>query len=238
MEDLWNDTPPSTPPYENIPLGRRFVPSTGNRMDESLDHRLPILGCLIVRIMPIRKPECDFDSTRDVDRGKARAVLHFMALAVDPEYRRLGIAEMLVGTAIGKAGEVAASKGGWGLPFNTKTTSSLSSSQSTISSSASSASHSPTGYFDNMYNYHHHHHHHHDKQSQSQHHQSHDTISITIALKAEGIIRRSRTTGEKDEGSMLFWQRMGLTTRVVRLRGRKGWEGDNVRDVQVPIYRL
>jgi GNAT superfamily N-acetyltransferase len=212
-------------------------------MDESLDHRLPILGCLIVRIMPVRKPECDFDSTPDVDRGKPRAILHFMALAVDPEYRRLGIAETLVGTAIGKAGEVAASKGGWGLPFNTTTTSpstsSLSSSQSTISSSsASSASHSPTGYFDNMYNYHHHHHHHHDKQSQSQHHQSHDTISVTIALKAEGIIKRSRTTGEKDEGSMLFWQRMGLTTRVVRLRGRKGWEGDNVRDVQVPIYRL
>jgi hypothetical protein len=200
--------------------------------------------------MPVRKPECDFDSTPDVHRGKPRAVLHFMALAVDPEYRRLGIAETLVGTAIGKAGEVAASKGGWGLPFNTTMTSPptslLSSSQSSTSlsssaSSASSASHSPSGYFDNMYNYHHHHHHHHhhhDKQSQSQHHQTRDTISITIALKAEGIIRRSRTTGEKDEGSMLFWQRMGLTTRVVRLRGRSGWEGDNTRDVQVPIDRL
>ena len=177
MDHLWNDTPPSTPPHEEGPLGSQFRASGSARSDEPLDHRLPILGCLIVRTMHPRTDEHDKQPG-----GRTKVVLHFMALAVDPEYRRLGVAETLVGMATRKAGEVGAVKAGWTLAsdsarstssmgsspnssesasaaVSTTTTTTASSSSSpttapTAYSSTAQSSHSPTGYFDDIHQLH------------------------------------------------------------------------------------
>ena len=237
LEELRYDTPPSTPPGEGH-LTRRM--ETEGEGEEPLDHRLPILGCLIVRVL--NKVPSGYDTS-----NKPANTVHFMALAVDPEHRRMGIADSLVEQAVRKAGIVARRLGGGlqgtdlrgeGRPAPVSSPATNTPSLTTISSStsesvawtnspsmnavppislASTTSTKSPDYFSNT-------HHTHGQD---------ELASISISLRAEGIFRRLKGTGEKDESSMLFWESMGLTARPTRIGGRKGWEGAGVREIHL-----
>jgi GNAT superfamily N-acetyltransferase len=236
LEELRYDTPPSTPPGEGH-LARRM--ETEGEGEVPMDHRLPILGCLITRVL--NKVPSDYDTS-----NRPATIVHFMALAVDPEHRRMGIADTLVEQAVRKAG-IVASRLGAGLHGTDMRSKRLSASISspatnslpltTISSSsnpaawvkssvtntvppfslASTISTKSPDYFSNT----------HDTYSQD------ETAIVSISLRAEGIFRRLPGTGEKDESSMLFWESMGLTARPTRIGGRKGWEGSGVREIHL-----
>jgi len=186
-----------------------------------MDHRMPILGCIITRVL--NKVPSDYDTS-----NRPATTVHFMALAVDPEHRRMGIADTLVEQAVRKAGVVASRfagglhetelrKGG----ISTSVSASLSTTSVTntvlpVPSASTTASKSPD-YFSNT----------HDTYDQE------DMATISILLRAEGIFRRVQGTGEKDESSMLFWESMGLMARPTRIGGRKGWEGSGVREIHL-----
>lgn len=222
MEELRHDTPPSTPPGEGH-LTRRME-MEGER-EEPVDHRLPILGCVITRVL--NKVPSDYDTS-----SRPATTVHFMALAVEPEHRRLGIADTLVEQAVRKAGVVASRFGG-GFEGTgsrgadtSRSSSSLTTTTTTLSlsvtntvlpvSSTSTTAYKSPDYFSNT----------HDTYDQ-------EVATVSISLRAEGIFRRLQGTGEKDESSMLFWESMGLTARPTRIGGRKGWEGSGVRVIHL-----
>ena len=218
MEELRYDTPPSTPPGDGHLTRRMEMEGEG---EEPMDHRMPILGCIITRVL--NKVPSDYDTS-----NRPATTVHFMALAVDPEHRRMGIADTLVEQAVRKAGVVASRfagglhetelrKGG----ISTSVSASLSTTSVTntvlpVPSASTTASKSPD-YFSNT----------HDTYDQE------DMATISILLRAEGIFRRVQGTGEKDESSMLFWESMGLMARPTRIGGRKGWEGSGVREIHL-----